>query len=147
MHWLSRISAPPAPALHLSMDHVSGSILPSDIGNIQGTLENAPVLVSNGVLGKALHLDGDNQSVNLGNQRHRCLGKEHRLFDDYPESNFSYTIGHDCTIPFTFLSVFADKSQRTSQWKISKYSLCIFFVRWYLIIVTDVKNFFTTGHI
>ena len=58
MHRLPRISAPPVPALHLSMDYVSGSILPPDIGNIQGTVEIVPVLVSNGVRGKARQLDG-----------------------------------------------------------------------------------------
>ena len=73
---------PPPPALYLSMDHIFGSVLPPDIGNIQGTLENAPLLVTDAVRGKALQLDGDNQAVNLGNQRHRCLGKEHELSED-----------------------------------------------------------------
>ena len=71
------ISVPPPPALYLSMDHISGSSLPADIGAIQGTLENAPLLVPNAVRGKALRLDGVNQAVNLGNQRHRCLGKDY----------------------------------------------------------------------
>ena len=65
----------------MSMDSVSsGSFLSADIGDIQGTLENSPVLVPNAVRGNALQLDGVNQSVNLGNQRHRCLGKEFELY-------------------------------------------------------------------
>ena len=57
------------------MDHISGSSLPADIGDIQGTLENSPLLVPDAVRGNALQLDGFNQTVNLGNQRHRCLGE------------------------------------------------------------------------
>ena len=73
------VSAPPLPALYLSMDNISGPVLPSDFGDIQGTLENTPALVPNAVRGKALQLDGDNQAVNFGNQRHRCLGEESAL--------------------------------------------------------------------
>ena len=63
------------------MDSISsGSILSADIGDIQGTLENAPVLVPNAVRGNALQLNGVNQSVNLGKQRNRCLGKEFELY-------------------------------------------------------------------
>ena len=79
--FLQNIPVPPAPALYLSMDSISsGSILSADIGGIQGTLENAPVLVQSAVRGNALQLNGVNQSVNLGNQRHRCLGKEFELY-------------------------------------------------------------------
>ena len=78
-HGLHRIPAPPPPALYLSMDHISGTNLLADTGNIQGTLENAPLLVFNAVRGKALQLDGVNQAVNLGNQRHRCLGERLEL--------------------------------------------------------------------
>ena len=77
--FLPHISAPPTPALYLSMDRISGSVLVPDFGNIQGTLENAPSLVPNAIRGKALKLDGVNQAVNLGNQRHRCLGEESAL--------------------------------------------------------------------
>ena len=78
-HGLHRILAPPSPALYLSMDHISGTNLLADSGNIQGILENAPLLVSNAIRGKALQLDGVNQAVNLGNQRHRCLGERLEL--------------------------------------------------------------------
>ena len=57
------------------MDKLTDLILPADIGDIQGVLENAPSLVGNAVRDHALQLDGNNQSVNLGNLRNRCLGK------------------------------------------------------------------------
>ena len=57
------------------MDKLTGLTLPADIGDIQGVLENAPSLVENAVRGHALKLDGINQAIDLGNLRHRCLGK------------------------------------------------------------------------
>ena len=66
---------PPLPTLYLPMDRVSGSNLPTDIGGILGTLENAPPLIPKGIRGKALQLNGIDQAVNLGNQRQRCLGE------------------------------------------------------------------------
>ena len=79
------------------MDHIYGSVLPPDIGNIKGMLENSPVLVPNAVRGNALQLDGVNQAVNLGNQRHRCLGKEQRM--DLPARQLhgtNFAIVRDC---------------------------------------------------
>ena len=67
--------APSTPAVYLSMDLLSGSTLPADIGGISGILVNSPALVPNGVRGMALQLNGIDQEVNFGNQKHRCLGE------------------------------------------------------------------------
>ena len=70
----SNLPDPPVADLYISMDQITSTELPADVGGLQGSLENAPSLVLNGVRGAALRLDGVNQAVNFGNLRHRCLG-------------------------------------------------------------------------
>ena len=70
----SNLPDPSVADLYISMDQITSTELAADVGGLQGSLENAPSLVLNGVRGAALRLDGVNQAVNLGNLRHRCLG-------------------------------------------------------------------------
>ena len=62
--------------VYLPMEMVMDGIL---IGvSLNGTLHgNVDGVLSNGVLGQALSLNGHNQSVDLGNQRHTCFGSRH----------------------------------------------------------------------
>ena len=70
----SNLPDPPVADLYISMDQITSTELPADVGGLQGSLENTPSLVLNGVRGAALQLDGVDQAVNFGNLRHRCLG-------------------------------------------------------------------------
>ena len=51
------------------------------IGSINGTVINGAQISSDAVFGHSLALDGSSQYINLGNQRHACLGTLHLCSD------------------------------------------------------------------
>ena len=59
---------------YFPMEILNGNVL---VGTLDGTATNIVSLASDGKVGNALYVNGVDQCVDLGNQRHTCLGSLH----------------------------------------------------------------------